>query len=66
MQAAIIITNGSTILAKCTYAGDISTPTMNAEVSRLQSKYPTFTVTLFATDQDSTFVNATSVGSLPN
>lgn len=58
MQKGILIKDGTDVKAKEVYSGDISTDTMNAIVTALQAKYPSMTIQLFATDQDSTFVSA--------
>ena len=58
MQRGILIKNGTDVCAKCIYGCDVSDPTMNAEVARLQAKFPTYTIVLFATDQDTNFVSA--------
>lgn len=65
MQKGILITDGTDVKAKNVYGGDTSDATMNAEVARLQAKFPTFTVTLFASDQDSIFVSTVVNSSLP-
>lgn len=56
MQSAILVKDGSNVLAKMVYAGDLSF--VDVEVTRLRAKYPTYTVTKFDSDQDSNFVNA--------
>jgi hypothetical protein len=58
MQKAILIKDGTLVKGKFVYGGDVSSDAMNAEVIRLQAKYPTYTITLFNDDQDSIFVNA--------
>ncbi len=58
MQKAILIKDGLDIKAKCAYGGDISDPTMQAEVARLQVKYPTYTIQLFESDTEADFVSA--------
>lgn len=58
MQKGILIKDGSLILQKSVYGGAIDTNTMNAEITRLQTKYPTYTFTLYETDTDTAFVNA--------
>lgn len=58
MQAAILIQNGGVTVQKRVYGGDISSATMAAYVTALQIKYPTYTVTSFTSDQDSTFLAA--------
>lgn len=58
MQTAILILDGSDVKAKRVYGGDISDSVMTTEIARLQTLYPVYTIQLFSTDQDSTFVNA--------
>lgn len=58
MQRAILVKNGLDVCMKCAYGGDISDDTMNAEVARLEAKYPSYTIVLFNSDQDVEFVNA--------
>lgn len=58
LQAAILLKDGTDVKGKFVYGGDISTPTMNVEIARLEAKYPIYTVQFFSTDQDSTFVSA--------
>ena len=58
MQSAILVKNGSITIQKRVYGGDISSSTMASYVSALQTKYPSYTVILFASDQDPTFLAA--------
>lgn len=58
MQQAILVKNGSAVLAKKVYGGAITDELMADEMSRLEAKYPTYTFTLYANDTDSEFINA--------
>jgi len=65
MQKGIVIKDGVAVKAKACYAGNISTDVMNAEIARLEAKYPTYTVTFYSSDQDATFVSTVVDSPLP-
>ena len=58
LQKGILIKDGVDVKAKKVYGGDVSEEVMQAEVLRLQAKYPSYTIQLFESDEDVDFVNA--------
>lgn len=60
MQKAILVKNGSSVLAKMVYSGgsQIFIDFVDDEMVRLQAKYPTYTFTLYEEDTDSEFIAA--------
>ena len=58
MQSGILIKDSAVVKAKIVYGGDISQPTMQAEILRLQEKYPNYSVFYYESDQDETFLAA--------
>jgi len=57
MQKGIVIKNGSLVLQKNVYGGAVDSTTMATEITRLQTKYPTYTFILYETDTDPAFVD---------
>lgn len=57
MQAAIVVKDGSSVIQKRVYGGAIDSDTMNAEKARLEAKYPSYTFTVYADDQDSAYTS---------
>lgn len=55
-QKAILVKNGSAVLAKLVYAGDLSF--CDSEYTRLSAEYPSYQFTKFDDDQDPTFSSA--------
>jgi hypothetical protein len=58
LQKGILIKDGADIKAKHVCAGDISVSTIQKYVDVLQAKYPSYTIQLFESDEDTDFVNA--------